>query len=88
MNYQVKALLSVGFMNHSAMKANWEVEVQLYAFLKLAPGRGELSASKHQLLYSQGQCSKYHEQEAGEATEPGRMVRRRGKPMPLPGVKF
>jgi len=41
------------------MKANGEVEVQLYAFSKLAPGRGELSASKHQLLYSQGQCSWY-----------------------------
>jgi hypothetical protein len=28
------------------------------------------------------------EQEAGDAPEPGRMLRRREKPMSLPGVKF
>jgi hypothetical protein len=28
------------------------------------------------------------EQEAGEAPEPGRMLRRREKPVPLSGVKF
>jgi hypothetical protein len=46
-------------MKHSAMKANGEVEVQLHAFLNLEADRGELSASKHQLLYSQGKYSRY-----------------------------
>jgi len=54
-----KGIVVSGLHDHSAMKANGEVEVQLYAFLNLAPGRGEFSASKHQLLYSQGQCSWY-----------------------------
>jgi hypothetical protein len=56
--------------------------------LKLAPGRGVISFKTPAPLLPGTMLLVPIEQEAGEAPEPGRMVRRRGKPMPLPGVKF